>query len=116
MEATHSGDERDLGSSDIDQMASESDMRFVEELPATQASPSYDQSSVYRQSLLTQAPGRNPAGPIFSRQPVRRGGMRWFNRTSPQTRRDLSSPSRTEAASDDYVFGSFVVDDDAEIS
>lgn len=116
LEAGQSGDENSLGSSDVEFMASESDLQFVEELPETQASPSYDQSAVYRRSLFTQAPGGTSAGPMFAKRPTGRGAQRYFNETSPVAARKFSSPAGTEAASDDYVFGSFVVDDDADIS
>ena len=114
LEASHSGDEKDIGSSDVEDVANASDLQFVDELPETQVSPSYNQTAIYRQSLLTQVPGRNPGGPVFSKQPARRGAN-WF-KESASPRQTVSSPSRTEAASDDYVLGSFVVDDEADIS
>jgi ATP-dependent DNA helicase MPH1 len=78
VEAAHSGDEVSDGSASPSSEAGEedgSDRRFVTDLPPTQASPSYDQSAVYRQSLLSQAPaGRSFAVPVFAAPPVRRGG------------------------------------------
>lgn len=115
-EATHSGDEESEGSSGSEDVESESDRMFLEELPETQASPSYDQSLAYRQSLLTQAPD---GGPSFASKPVRRGR---FGRNSIRTQNSnrrrpgvSSSPTR-EDETDLYEFGSFVVSDDAEIS
>ena len=92
----------------------------------TQARPSYDQGAVYRRSLLTQAPGGGE-GPVFARGPVRRGAVSF----GPNRRgagaggsgsgvgriRGLSSPTvNGDEEPDEYVHGSFVVDDDAEIS
>ncbi|KAH9006014.1 P-loop containing nucleoside triphosphate hydrolase protein [Lactarius hatsudake] len=99
--ATHSGDEVGGGSSSAatlsedEEEESESDMRFVTELPPTQASPSYDQSAVYRQSLLSQAPAAPFSVPAFAAHP---------------------SPPQPREEDDYYMLGSFVVDDEAEIS
>ncbi|KAJ3894052.1 P-loop containing nucleoside triphosphate hydrolase protein [Lentinula edodes] len=115
-EATHSGDEESEGSSGSEDVESESDRMFLEELPETQASPSYDQSLAYRQSLLTQAPD---GGPSFASKPVRKGR---FGRNSIRTqnsnrrRTGVSSSPTREDETDLYEFGSFVVSDDAEIS
>ena len=139
VEAGHSGDEVSSGaessrSEDSDESESESDRLFAADFQATQPSPSYDQSAVYRQSLLSQAPlpppghgnGNNNSVPRFAAPPVRRGAP-------------LGLPARTAAAAatagaggrervarssspippddeDYYMLGSFVVDDDAEIS
>lgn len=114
VEASHSGDEYSGGGSEGDELGSEGDRRFVEDLPETQVSPSYDQSAVYRRSLLTQAGSNMPA---FANRPMRRGAGYAF-RTPSRPRRQVqpsSSPRRRED-SDDYVFGSFIVDDDEEIS
>lgn len=112
-EAAHSGEELSEGSSGEDDPEDEYDRRFLHELPATQASPSYDQSLAYRQSLFTQAPGG--LGPRFAGGPVRQG------RFGPMKARPAvvlsSSPTRTEDDEpNEYVTGSFVVDDDADIS
>ncbi|KAJ3815039.1 P-loop containing nucleoside triphosphate hydrolase protein [Lentinula aff. lateritia] len=115
-EATHSGDEESEGSSGSEDVESESDRMFLKELPETQASPSYDQSLAYRQSLLTQAPD---GGPSFASKPVRKGR---FGRNSIRTqnsnrrRPGVSSSPIMEDETDLYEFGSFVVSDDAEIS
>uniref|UniRef100_A0A0W0FY27 ATP-dependent DNA helicase n=1 Tax=Moniliophthora roreri TaxID=221103 RepID=A0A0W0FY27_MONRR len=118
FEATHSGDETSQGSSDDDNEdpESDSDRQFLEELPETQVSSSYDQTLVYRNSLMTQAPnGAN--GPVFSKKPLRRapfGRGMMSNKRRPGV---SSSPPREEDDEvDEYEFGSFVVDDDAEIS
>ena len=106
--AEHSGDEVSEGSSgEDDDVESESDRRFLEPLPETQLPLSYDQSQVYRQSLLTQAPG-----PVFASKP-NRGGMYGRGGSLRMLRPSSSSPPRE---SDEYELGTFVVDDDAEIS
>ncbi|PCH33448.1 nucleoside triphosphate hydrolase protein [Wolfiporia cocos MD-104 SS10] len=114
VEATHSGDERSIGSSDVDAGADEYEKDFVRDEPETQASPSYDQSAVYRRSLLTQAPGGG--GPVFAGRPARRGwglpGTGEGSRPQPA----LSSSPRDDPDDDEYEFGSFIVRDDAEIS
>ncbi|EEB92655.1 hypothetical protein MPER_08804 [Moniliophthora perniciosa FA553] len=98
FEATHSGDEVSQGSSgdDDDDPESDSDRQFLEELPETQA-PN----------------GAN--GPVFSKKPLRKvpfGRGTMSNKRRPGV---SSSPPRDEEA-DEYELGSFVVDDDAEIS
>ncbi|KAI0932449.1 hypothetical protein AcW1_000425 [Taiwanofungus camphoratus] len=115
VEATHSGDEHSLGSSDSDQPVDEYDRQFVQELPETQVSPSYDQSAVYRRSLFTQAPAAPGRAPIFAKPPVRRGlGVLGVGGIS-RSRTVISSSPRGDDM-DNYEFGSFVVADDAEIS
>ncbi|KAI0651647.1 hypothetical protein C8Q79DRAFT_49688 [Trametes meyenii] len=117
LEATHSGDELSLGSSEPDHAPDSDDRMFVDEPTETQVSPSYDQSAVYRQSLLTQAPGGS--GPVFAHGPVRRGRAAFGpNRAGPSRyqRAVTSSPVGGDEEPDEYVFGSFVVEDDAEIS
>ncbi|KAI0670106.1 P-loop containing nucleoside triphosphate hydrolase protein [Trametes maxima] len=117
LEAAHSGDELSLGSSEPDHAPDSDDRMFVDEPAETQMSPSYDQSAVYRQSLLTQAPGRG--GPVFAHGPVRRGRAAFGpNRAGPSRyqRGVTSSPVGGDEEPDEYVFGSFVVEDDAEIS
>ncbi|KAJ3718264.1 hypothetical protein C8R42DRAFT_675520 [Lentinula raphanica] len=115
--AVHSGDEVSEGSSGSEEVESESDRLFLEELPETQASPSYNQSLVYRQSLLTQGPN---GGPSFANKPMRKGrfGRQSLNTQNSNQRRPgvSSSPTRDEEEPDTYEFGSFVVDDDADIS
>ena len=113
VEASHSGDEYSAGSEDEDAM-SESDRQFIAENP-TQASPSYDQSAVYRRSLMTQLPSGSM--PVFANRPYRRGGAAYGAISRPPRRAQLSSSPPPEQGSDDYYeHGSFVVDDDAEIS
>ncbi|KNZ71452.1 ATP-dependent DNA helicase MPH1 [Termitomyces sp. J132] len=114
IEAEHSGDEISAGSSDPEDEESEEDRRFLEELPETQVSPSYDQTLAYRQSLLTQAP-RGAKVPAFANAPRKRG---LFSVGSSTRRRPpiSSSPPRENEGADEYILDSFVVDDDAEIS
>ncbi|KAH8992001.1 P-loop containing nucleoside triphosphate hydrolase protein [Lactarius akahatsu] len=127
VEATHSGDEVGGGSSseatpsEDEEEESEGDMRFVTELPPTQASPSYDQSAVYRQSLLSQAPAAPFSVPAFAAPPVRRGGVRGLLRAAAPAAAGpavvlTSSPPQPREEEDYYMLGSFVVDDEAEIS
>ncbi|KAI9512645.1 hypothetical protein F5148DRAFT_1145967 [Russula earlei] len=156
VEAGHSGDEVSGGPSSPpeDEDVSESDRRFVTDLPGTLPSPSssYDQAAVYRQSLLSQAPmpARNNSGdnngtrkasvPVFAAPPARRGarlggpavaaaatasrargepgpgpdpGLARRGRFAP-----LGSPAPVDEdeGEDYYMLGSFVVDDEAEIS
>ncbi|TFK57422.1 hypothetical protein OE88DRAFT_1651133 [Heliocybe sulcata] len=114
-EAVHSGEDSSEGESDdFEEVANEYDLRFLQELPETQVSPSYDQEVAYRQSMFTQA----PAGvrvPAFAHRPVKQG--KFGPDRPPRSRRLISSsPPRENDMPDDYAFGSFVVDDDAEIS
>jgi len=132
VEAGHSGDDVSSGGGGEEESGdegqeSESDRLFAgaDFQPTQPSSPSYDQSAVYRQSLLSQAPPKVSV-PRFAAPPVRRGGP-------------LGLPARTAAAAatagaggrervarssspippddeDYYMLGSFVVDDDAEIS
>jgi ATP-dependent DNA helicase MPH1 len=124
VEAAHSGDEVSDGSAlPSSEMGEEdgSDRRFVTDLPATQASPSYDQSAVYRQSLLSQAPAGRPfAVPAFAAPPVRRGGgVRGLLRADATRRRQDVEVARSSSPPPDeedyYMLGSFVVDDETEI-
>ncbi|KAF9499889.1 P-loop containing nucleoside triphosphate hydrolase protein [Pleurotus eryngii] len=109
--AEHSGDEVSAGSSHSeDNVEDETDRVFIKDL-ATQVSPSYDQSLIYRQSLLSQYPGR--AGPAFKDKPVRTGAF-GPKRAAKQCIIS-SSPERGNESPDEYQFGSFVVDDSAEI-
>ncbi|KAH9057001.1 hypothetical protein EDB87DRAFT_1833399 [Lactarius vividus] len=124
VEATHSGDEVGGSSSatlsEDEEEESESDMRFVTELPPTQASPSYDQSAVYRQSLLSQVPPGPFSVPAFAAPPVRRGGVPGLLRAAGPAAAGpdmlTSSPPQPREEEDYYMLGSFVVDDEAEIS
>ncbi|EPQ60917.1 P-loop containing nucleoside triphosphate hydrolase protein [Gloeophyllum trabeum ATCC 11539] len=117
VEAAHSGDESSEGESDdFEEVANESDRRFLQELPETQVSPSYDQAAAYRQSLFTQAPAPG-LGPVFAHNPVRQypfGPDR--GRRPIQTELISSSPRQDDDVRDEYAIGSFVVDDEAEIS
>ncbi|KAI1797687.1 P-loop containing nucleoside triphosphate hydrolase protein [Ganoderma leucocontextum] len=120
VEATHSGDEMDVGSSepDIDYIVPDSDDHlFLEEPAETQMSPSYDQAAVYRRSLMTQAPGGS-GGPVFANKPVRLGQASFgsnYTGSARYRRRATSSPP-VPGKEDEYEFGSFIVDDDADIS
>lgn len=113
-EAAHSGDEVSEGySNSEDDVESESDRLFIKDSPATQVSQSYDQSMIYRQGLLTQAPGN---GPAFAAGPSR---PKPFGRIDgPRESRNLpsSSPPPPDEELDHYEFGTFVVPDDEEIS
>ncbi|KAF8078356.1 hypothetical protein FPV67DRAFT_1465011 [Lyophyllum atratum] len=114
FEAIHSGDEVSEGSSGAEDVEDESDRMFVQEMPETQVSPSYDQTMAYRQSLFTQTSNSTKA-PVFANGPIRRGvfGAGMNSRPRPMI---SSSPPRDDEEPDEYVVGSFVVDDDAEIS
>lgn len=108
--AEHSGDDISSGLSDSDDdVESESDRLFIKNSPMTQISPSYNQTLIYRKSLMTQA---SVDGPDFHQGPVRN---KPFGRMEPRKRRRVvdSSPPPED---DEYEFGSFVVDNDAEIS
>ncbi|KAG6885932.1 hypothetical protein C0993_007434 [Termitomyces sp. T159_Od127] len=114
IEAEHSGDDTSEGSSGPEDKETEEDRRFLEELPETQVSPSYDQTLAYRQSLFTQAP-MGAKAPAFINAPVRRGvfGVGLHARRRPVI---SSSPPSVHGEPDQYILDSFVVDDDAEIS
>lgn len=115
-EAAHSGDEESAGSSHSeDDVESESDRRFLKDIPDTQLSPSYDQDLAYQQSLFTQAPGLAHA-PVFANRPVRGGGFVTAREHSRRRPMVSSSPPREDFEPDEYVFGSFVVEDDADLS
>jgi ATP-dependent DNA helicase MPH1 len=115
MEAAHSGDEVSEGSSQVDEVETESDQQFLQGYPETQVSPSYDQTLAYRQSLFTQAPARGKA-PVFENRPAVRGAL--YAAGSAIRRRPLvsSSPPINGDEPNEYLMGSFVVDDDAEIT
>ncbi|KAG1889374.1 hypothetical protein F4604DRAFT_1712018 [Suillus subluteus] len=111
-EAAHSGDEASEGSSHSeDDVESDSDRQFIEDIANTQVSPSYDQSLAYRRGLLTQAP---LGGPVFATRPVRR---ELYGRGESAKRRAgvSSSPVREDDLPDEYAIGSFVIDDDEDI-
>ncbi|KAJ7492863.1 hypothetical protein FB451DRAFT_1219867 [Mycena latifolia] len=115
-EAIHSGDEVSEGSSGSE-VESDSDRQFLQGLPETQMSPSYDQSFAYRQSLLTQAPGGGRI-PTFASRPARRGMFGGGRSESSRRRPQVSSspPRDADEEPDTYALDSFVVDDDEEIS
>jgi ATP-dependent DNA helicase MPH1 len=125
VEAAHSGDEVSAGGQPSSPLSglgeeeeSESDRRFVTDLPATQASPSYDQSAVYRQSLLSQPPmGSKLSVPKFAAPPAKRSRgvalLRQERHHGGVVRSSSPVPPEDE---DYYMLGSFVVDDEAEIS
>ena len=111
VEAEHSGDEIEAGSSDPEGVENESDRQFAGKFDMSQVADDYDQHNVYRQSLFTQAP---TSGPSFLNKPVRTaafaGGRVW--QRPVRIPYDGSSPRNDEP--DEYSFGSFVVHDDEE--
>ncbi|CAG8645682.1 10842_t:CDS:2, partial [Acaulospora colombiana] len=111
MEAIHSGDEVEAGSSDSEGVENSSDREFVVDTSATQIDTDYDQSAVYRQGLFTQAPA---GGPQFTSAPIRNGYLGRGKGNSLTHGNFSSSPSRGDEL-DTYSLGSFVVDDDDEI-
>lgn len=115
IEAVHSGDDVSEGSSQADDMETEFDRKFLQGRPETQVSPSYDQTLAYRQSLFTQAPMRGKA-PVFANRPAVRGAF--YGAGLPSRGRPLvsSSPPIHDDEPNEYAMGSFVVDDDAEIT
>jgi ATP-dependent DNA helicase MPH1 len=128
VEARHSGDEVSSGrsSQEEDEGGSEGEGRFVTDLPATQPSASYDQSAVYRQSLLSQVPAGSRSNklsvPVFAAPPARRGVPPRGPAAATAAALDpvgishqFSSPAPSDEE-DYYMLGSFVVDDEAEIS
>ena len=113
-EAAHSGDEESAGSSHSeDDVESDSDRQFLKDIADTQVPPSYEQSLVYRQSLFTQAP---EIGPVFANRPVRGGGFVAAREHAGRRPMVSSSPPREDSEPDEYVYGSFVVEDDADLS
>jgi ATP-dependent DNA helicase MPH1 len=114
LEAAHSGDEVSEGSSSVSEEMDDSDRQFLHELPETQVSPSYNQTLVYRESLMSQAPDSSKR-PVFTTKPLRRGP---FGRLVPNVKRNVasSSPPRADSLEDTYAVGTFVVHDDAELS
>lgn len=114
-EAIHSGDEISEGQSNSeDDVESESDRQFIKNSPLTQATPSYDQSQIYRRSLMSQLTGENlGAGPAFARTPVRsKPFWRFDYRRGIIGGLPSSSPPPPNEELDTYEYGSFVVADD----
>ena len=93
---------------------SEYDREFVSDFPSTQVSPSYNQTQIYRESLLTQAP--RGQGPLFSRGPMRRKPFGNIDRRLQQHSVSSSPPRDPGEGPDEYEMDSFVVPDDAEIA
>lgn len=138
VEAIHSGDEVSGGDLSEGEEGEEGESMggFFTDLPATQPSASYDQSAVYRQSLLSQAPMGNTGSsrgsknklPVFAAPPARRNAVLPLRGPPPAAaaagaaahheRRAarFSSPVPSPDEEDSYMLGSFVVDDEAEIS
>ena len=115
-EAAHSGNETSDGaiSGAEDQSENEYDREFVNDFPGTQVSPSYNQTQIYRESLLTQAPrGR---GPLFARGPTRRKPFGNIDRRLQQHSVSSSPPRGPDEGPEEYEMDSFVVPDDAEIA
>ena len=115
-EAVHSGDEISDGaiSGAEDQSENEYDREFVNDFPSTQVSPSYNQTQIYRESLLTQAPrGR---GPVFARGPAQRRPFGDVDRREPRYSVSSSPTRDPDEGPDEYEMDSFVVPDDAEIT
>jgi ATP-dependent DNA helicase MPH1 len=138
VEAIHSGDEVSGGEglSSQEDEEGESLGGFVTDLLATQPPASYDQSAVYRQSLLSQAPVRNAGTdsnrgknkltvPVFAAPPARGKGVP-LRRPPPAAAAGAAAHHERRVArfsspvppdeEDYYSLGSFVVDDEAEIS
>ncbi|EJD04033.1 P-loop containing nucleoside triphosphate hydrolase protein [Fomitiporia mediterranea MF3/22] len=127
VEAEHSGSEvssggeNDDASSILDMLESSSDRRFLEELPETQASPSYNQTAAYRMSLMTQAPTIDndgngtggSTGPQFKTRPKRVGAFAGGRTQVLPKPADWNSSSPVRGSEpDEYQMGSFVVNDD----
>jgi ATP-dependent DNA helicase MPH1 len=115
-EAEHSGGEVSDGaiSGAEDQSENEYDREFVNDFPSTQVSPSYNQTQIYRESLLSQAPrGR---GPAFAGGPMRRKPFGDIDRRAPQYVVSSSPTRDPNEGPDEYEMDSFVVPDDAEIA
>jgi len=115
-EAAHSGNEISDGaiSGAEDQSEDEYDREFANDFPSTQVSPSYNQTQIYRESLLTQAP--RGKGPMFARGPMRRKPFGNIDRRLPRHPVSSSPPRDPDEGPDEYEMDSFVVPDDAEIS
>lgn len=111
IEAIHSGDEVDAGSSDGEGAANSSDLEFLVDKSGTQPSSDYDQDAVYRQGLFTQVPN---GGPQFAAKPTRTGYLGRGRNIQIGPNQASSSPTRDEDL-DQYSVGSFVVSDDDNI-
>jgi ATP-dependent DNA helicase MPH1 len=118
-EAQFSGSEDEDGDFDPEGVENEYDRSFVRDSPLTQAPAGYDQDQYYRQSLMTQAPGR--VGPSFTSGPFRygdyvgRGGAIAGAGLGNRRRPGVSSSPVREGAASQYVHDSFVVDDEEDI-
>lgn len=111
MDAIHSGDEVSEGTSESCDDVHKSDQDFLQELPETQVSPSYNQTLIYQQSLFSQPPVRQGL-PSFVNGPVKRTAFQ----TKQIKHRQATLPTSSLPESEDYEIGSFIVDDDEEIS
>jgi len=111
VEAVHSGDEIEAGSSDPEGVENESDRRFAGDFDMSQVADNYDQFDVYRQSLSTQAPAN---GPSFLNKPIRTGSVAGRTWQRPVRIPHGSSSPRNEGP-DEYSFDSFVVHDEEEL-
>lgn len=111
MEADLSGeDDVNVGSTDTEEDENEYDKEFIADGDITQDS-GYDQSAIYRQGLMTQA----PAGLNFASKPVRAGVFgAALGRIARPAAHSSSSPPRAPNSEDDYEFGSFIVEDEDE--
>lgn len=111
MEADLSGeDDVNVGSTDTEEDENEYDKEFIADGDITHDS-GYDQSAIYRQGLMTQA----PAGLNFASKPVRSGLFGpALGRTAQPAFQYSSSPPRVPNSEDDYEFGSFIVEDEDE--
>lgn len=110
IEAEHSGDEIEAGSSDAEGVENDSDRQFAGDFDMSQVADAYDQPNVYRQSLFTQVP---PHGPFFINRPVRSGAFAGGRAWQRPVGIPSSSPRNEEP--DEYSFGSFVVHDEEEL-
>ncbi|KIY69634.1 hypothetical protein CYLTODRAFT_220977 [Cylindrobasidium torrendii FP15055 ss-10] len=110
--AIHSGGETSEGSEGSEDEERESDREFLLDSPtAAKVSPSYAQTQVYQDSLLSQAPARARSGPVFAKPPKRFGRFAG-GRSTPKHRAPvvLSSPIPEDDVNE-YEFDSFLVDD-----
>jgi len=112
VEAEHSGDEIEAGSSDPEGVENESDRQFAGDFNMSQVAHDYDQDDVYRQSLFTQAPTN---GPTFLNKPIRAGAFAGGRAWQRPVRIPHGSSSPPNEEPDEYSFGSFVVHDDEEL-
>ena len=108
LEAIHSGGEESIGTSEVEEVESDSDRRFIKDVPNTQVSPSYNQQAAYRYGLMTQVPEEVNA-PKFQRKAKRNGR---FTDSKPERVHYLTSSQSVRQESDNYSIGSFVVEDE----